>query len=354
LKGFLMNESRLLADIRNQERSLARVLAHQRGKGNSTLLHAAGLLQKARKIVITGIGASLHAAFPLHYELALNGLDCVIVEAGELLHYQERLCSGAAVVAVSRSGESVEIVKLVSRLKEIAEHTVGLVNEPGSTLAKAVDVALTIDSLSDEMVAVQSYTGTVAALMLLAAAVTGDLDKTQDEMTACLPQISSLIAANLDRIHEWDEFFRIGSPIYLLGRGPSYASALEGALLLGETAKEPAVGLASGSFRHGPVEISDANFRAILFAARGKTRELNLSLARDLVRFGAKVRVIGPADGDRGELPFVEVPGVSEKLSPLVDIIPVQLAALRLAYCKGLEIGKFRHAPQVTRDEMKF
>jgi glucosamine--fructose-6-phosphate aminotransferase (isomerizing) len=352
-----MNESRLLQDIRNQEQSLARVLAHHSGKGRDALTESARLLQNAKKIVVTGIGASLHAAFPLHYELAAHGFDSVIVESGELLHYQERLCSGAVVVVVSRSGESVEIVKLLSRVKEISQHTIGVTNEPESTLAKAASVALTVGSLPDEMVAIQSYTGTVAALMLLAAAVTGDLDKTHAEITALLPRISSLIAANLDRVEDWDDFFKTGSPIYLLGRGPSYASALEGALLFSETAKEPAVGIASGSFRHGPVEIVDANFRAIVFAPNGKTRELNLGLAEDLMKFGAKVRVVGPVGslGQSGRpLPFIDVPQVSEKLAPLVDIIPVQLAALRLAHRKNLVIGKFRYAPQVTRNEMSF
>jgi len=352
-----MNESRLLQDISNQEQSLARVLAHQSGKGHAALTKSASLLQNAKKIVVTGIGASLHAAFPLHYELAAHGFDSVIVESGELLHYQERLCSGAVVVVISRSGESVEIVKLLSRVKEISQYTIGVTNEPESTLAKGASVALTVGSLPDEMVAIQSYTGTVAALMLLAAAVTGDFDKTHGEMTALLPQVSLLIAANHDRIEDWDDFFKTGSPIYLLGRGPSYASALEGALLFSETAKEPSVGIASGSFRHGPVEIVDASFRAIVFAPQGKTRDLNLGLAEDLMKFGAKVRIVGPVgplSHGGPALPFIDVPEVSEKLSPLLDIIPVQLAALRLAHRKNLVIGKFRYAPQVTRNEKSF
>jgi glucosamine--fructose-6-phosphate aminotransferase (isomerizing) len=349
-----MNDSRLLSDIQQQEPSLARVLAHQFGQGHSALVEAARLLRSAHKIVVTGIGASLHAAFPLHYELAANGFDSSIVESGELLHYQKRLCSGATVVVVSRSGESVEIVKLLSGLKQIAEHTIGVTNEPASTLAKEANIALAVDNFPDEMVAIQSYTGTVAALLLLVAEVTGDFDKTHREMTALLPRISALITSNRDRIQDWDDFLEAASPVYLLGRGPSHASALEGALLFSETAKEPAVGIASGSFRHGPVEIVDANFRAVVFAPHGKTRDLNLGLAQDLVKFGAKVRVIGPVAADAGALSLIDVPGVPEKFAPLVDIIPVQLAALRLAHRKGLVIGKFRYAPQVTRNEMSF
>jgi glucosamine--fructose-6-phosphate aminotransferase (isomerizing) len=349
-----MNESRLLKDIQNQQPSLARVLAHQLGEGRDALREASALLLKARKVVVTGIGASLYAAFPLQYELAAQGIDCVIVESGELLHYQERLCSGAVVIVVSRSGESVEIVKLLPRLKALADYTIGVTNETQSVLAKSVNVAVLVNSLRDEMVAIQSYMGTVATLALLASAVGGCLDETQEEIREILSQISLSITANVDRIQEWDDFFNLTAPVYLLGRGPSYASALEGALLFNETAKEPAMGIAAGSFRHGPVELVDANFQGLVFAPHGKTRELNLALARDLLRFGGKVRVIGPVDGEKGSLPFVDVPAVSEKLAPLVDIIPVQLGALRLAHLKGLPIGKFRYAPQVTRDEMTF
>ena len=243
--------------------------------------------------MVTGIGASLHAAFPLQYELAGKGLDCSIVESGELLHYQERLCAGAAVVVVSRSGESVEIVKLLGRLKGGSSHTIGITNEAGSALARGVDVAVIVGSLADEMVAVQSYTGTVAALLFLAGVVSGELQARGEDLDRVLAEISAFVDAQTVRASEWDSFFPVQSPIYLLGRGPSYASVLEGALFVCEKRpKEPAVGLAAGSFRNGPVEIVGPNFRAIVFRGGARTREFNLGLARDLIRFGAMVRVI--------------------------------------------------------------
>lgn len=349
-----MNDSRLLVDIRNQERSLIKVLAAQIGGGRAQLTEAGRLLRSAQKIVITGIGASLHSAYPLYYELAGRGWNCTIVESAELLHYQERICAGAVVVVVSRSGESVEIVKLLGRLKPTAQSVIAVCNEPDSTLAKEANVAVIVGSLPDQIVAVQSYTGTVAAVLLLAGEAAGEFEKVRGEIADCLPQISPLIAEQWERIGEWDDFYPVGAPIYFLGRGPSYASALEGALLVGETAKEPAVGMAAGNFRHGPVEIVDSNFRGVVFAARGKTRALNIALAKELERFGGRVRVIGQAGEDSGGLGMIGLPEVTERIAPLVDIVPVQLAALRLAFVKGLEIGKFRHTGQVTRDEVGF
>jgi fructoselysine-6-P-deglycase FrlB-like protein len=66
----MMKDSRLMQDILGQEKSLGRVLERQTGAGRAAMLEAAWSLGEAAKIVITGIGASLHSAYPLHYALA--------------------------------------------------------------------------------------------------------------------------------------------------------------------------------------------------------------------------------------------------------------------------------------------
>jgi glutamine---fructose-6-phosphate transaminase (isomerizing) len=349
-----MKDSRLMQDILGQEKSLARVLEWQTGSGRAAMLEAAWSLREASKIVITAIGASLHSAYPLHYALAGSGMNCSIVEIAELLHYQERICAGAVVVIFSRSGESIEVVKLLDKLKGVASRVIALTNEPESTLAKRADVTIFVDSLPDEIVAVQSYTGAVAAGLLLAGAVGDAFDARVAEVSACLPLITALIKESLEWVAEWDSFVKAGGAIYFLGRGDSYASVLEGALLIGETAKEPAVGLAAASFRHGPVEIVDENYRAVIFAGPAATRGLNLELARGLGKFGGKIRVIGVGGDDAKGLSLIAIPAVADALLPLMEIIPVQIAAMRFAFVKGLEIGKFRHTGQVTTDEVAF
>jgi glucosamine--fructose-6-phosphate aminotransferase (isomerizing) len=109
------------------------------------------------------------------------------------------------------------------------------------------------------------------------------------------------------------------------------------------------------SFRHGPVEVVDDRFRAFVFAPQGKTRELNLGLARDLARFGAKIQLIGPRSTEsmRGVY-SCELPEVPEMLAPLFEIVPLQAAALRTAQLRGIPPGSFRYAPQVAVDEATF
>ena len=188
-----------MRDILGQEKSLARVLERQTGTGRAAMLEAAWSLREASKIVITAIGASLHSAYPLHYALAGGGMNCSIVEIAELLHYQERICAGAVVVIFSRSGESIEVVKLLDKLKGVASRVIAITNEPENALAKRADVTIFVDSLPDEIVAVQSYTGGVAAGLLLAGAVGEAFDARVGEISACLPRVAVLHAGRFRR-----------------------------------------------------------------------------------------------------------------------------------------------------------
>ena len=349
-----MREPRLLRDIAGQPESLAGVLRRQAGEGRAALRQAAEMLRTARRVVVTGMGASLYAATPLYYRLAALEIDAALVESGELLHYLRGLCEDAVVLAVSRSGETVELVKLLPELGPLGCRLVSATNEAESALAVAADCSLVAGSLPDEMVAIQSYTGTLLALHLLGAEVAGEFTEAHDEAVRLIDALPAYIEANIEAIAEWDGFLDPALPVHLLGRGPSYGSACEGGLLFGETAKAAAFGMPAASFRHGPVEAVDASFRGLIFAPPGRTRSLDMALANDLVRFGGKVRVIGAPGEDAAGLPIVPAPDAGEFLTPLAQIIPVQLAALRLAQLKGLTPGVFRHAPQVTRDEARF
>lgn len=341
---------RIASDIEGQSASLARVLQQQCGAGRAQLLEAAALLRSAGRSVVIGVGASLNASIALENLLCAHGYYSSSVEAGEFLHYRHETCRGAAVVVVSRSGESIEIARLLSALHGRAA-IVAVTSEPRSTLARAADIVLEVRSLPDEMVAIQSYTGTLLTLYLLGMAVAQVLDEAQREVEALLRNFPGWISANLAEPRTWDEFLERDAPIYTLGRGPSLGSALQGALLFNEIAKVPAVGMAVASFRHGPIEVVDQSFRGLIFAPQGRTRDLNVGLATDIVRFGGKVRLIGAGGTDSSELTWIHTPPCSELLAPLVEIVPVQVAAMRLAQLRGIVVGSFRYAAQVTVDE---
>jgi glucosamine--fructose-6-phosphate aminotransferase (isomerizing) len=344
---------RLLRDIESQPESLATVLSHQLGRGHDALVEAARRVAEARRVVITGIGASMMASIPFEHRLCAAGIDATIVESGELLHYPRPLPRGTLVVVVSRSGESIEIARLLPHLRDRCT-TLGVTNDPESSLARGVDHLLEVRSLADEMVAIQSYTGTWLALQLVAARSVDELTAAAGAAQEAIDWLPRFIREGVERLTHWDALFAAGAPIHLVARGPSLGSALEGALLFNETARLPAVGMAATSFRHGPAEIVDHSFAGLVFAPATATRPLNLALARDLAGFGGRVRVIGPRLDDLSGLDCYDTPEVPEWLAPLFEVVPVQLAALRLAQLRGVPVGQFRHVPQVSQDEASF
>jgi glutamine---fructose-6-phosphate transaminase (isomerizing) len=343
----------LASNIHAQPESLARTLHHQCKDGEPTMKHAATLLRSGKKIVITAMGASLFASIPLQYFLCSLGLDVLAIEAGELLHYLNSAWKDAVVLLVSRSGESVEIAKLLEKMKGKVP-IIGVTNEPLSQLSRSADVSISIASLNDEMVAIQTYTGTLLTLHLLGNLVAGSFDAAAEEVQRLLPSFASLVEASMKALTSWNAFLSPSSTPYLLARGPSLASAHEGALLFHEVAKSPAVAMPIASFRHGPVEVVDQNFRGFVFAPQGTTRGLNLSLAHDLVQFGGEIRLIGPSGSQARDECWCDLPSVAETLAPLFEIVPLQAAAFQLAVLREIEPGSFRYAPQVAVDEASF
>lgn len=174
-----------------------------------------------------------------------------------------------------------------------------------------------------------------------------------------LPTLRETIENCFELSEGWRDVFDGQSALYLLGRGPALASVHEGALLLHETAKAAAVGMSSGQFRHGPVECVSGDSRIVVFGAPRATRSLDRSLADDLFRMGAKVRWIGPpadeTDNDQQQAPLlIEWPKIEPPLAPLFDIVPLQVAAYRLALWRGIVPGDFRYASEVTSAESGF
>ncbi|HSU61140.1 MAG TPA: SIS domain-containing protein [Bryobacteraceae bacterium] len=320
--------SPLLDNIRAQPQALRRVAEYQLGHGRDALLRSAGLLRSAKRVVFSGMGASLFACIPLACELGAE-----VIDSSELLYFRQSfLQPGTAVVLVSRSGESVEVTKLLPILKQRKCVVIGVTNAPGSPLASQADQAIILNSPADQLVAIQTYTATVLALLLLGDPEVRDLWSTLDLFER--------------QLHAWTEaeykdFLDSNAPVYLLGRGPAMGSVHEGALLFHETAKASAVGMSAAQFRHGPVEVVDVAFRAIVFGTAAETATLDSALAADLRRMGAKVFWLGPD---------VAPP----RFAPLFEIVPCQLLAFRLAEIRGIRAGEFRWAPAITRSETGF
>lgn len=190
---MLGTESRLIKDILGQSASLAQVLNQHGGKGYSRILEATALVRSAREIILVGVGASLNAAILLEKMLGAQGLPAHAVEAGEFLHYASINHDDVVIILVSRSGESIEITKILSALKN-RRQIIGITSEPGSTLGLQASITLEVNNLADELVAIQSYSGTLTTSYLLGPAIAGELSAALTEIEHLLPAFEAWVS----------------------------------------------------------------------------------------------------------------------------------------------------------------
>ena len=179
----------------DQPKTLRKAWDYHQGSGRIPLLMAANKLQQSSPVILSGMGSSHFACLPLYYALAEKGIPSMHISSAELLHYHYPVCRNATVVLVSRSGETVEVVKLLPLLKAQNAFIIGVTNETQSTLAREADLCLYTNSPTDQMVAIQTYTATLLILGL-AGMMVGE-----DDPNVIFNRVDSLFA------FDWDSFF---------------------------------------------------------------------------------------------------------------------------------------------------
>ncbi len=324
-------------DLADQPRALAAVLERMFGAGHRALCDARKAIGSGRPVVATGMGGSYNAALPLVSHLAARGVAAHLVETGELVRHRLPLCRDAVVLAISQSGDTIETTQLLDACAGNGALVIGVTNEEGGALARRATIPLLVGSPRDKIVAMQTYVGTTAMLLALSGC---EGLSTRSDFEPALPVLRALVAGEVAPDGRFDD----AAHVYLFGRGPSFGSACAGALLFHEIARQPATAMTGGNFRHGPIEAIGAGFRAIGFAPDDADLPLNLALAADVDRAGGVIQLIGPGR----QLSYPSLPGV---LAPLVELVPVQRAALRIARARGIVPGAFRFATKVTRAE---
>lgn len=352
-----MTQLPMLSNILGQPASLEGILSRQTGLGFSDLRACAGVLRQCTgRIVIAGMGASFYAALPAAQALESAGRHVLLADASELLHFGQGSWRPDDIgILISRSGASVETLELAADLGRNDIPFLAVTNVPGSPLTAKAHATLFVGAAPDEMIAVQTYTGTLLSLLLLVEQVaTNETPLLAEQSLAALPTLRRHIDESLEASALWQDFFSGADPLYLLGRGSALASIHEGALLFHETAKAAAIAMSSGQFRHGPVEVVSSAFRVIVLGSPAETRSLDWQLAQDLRSMGASVRWLGPMDETTFEVLTCWPAHLPAFLLPLFDIIPLQVAAYRLALWRNIRPGSFRYAPEITDKETGF
>jgi glucosamine--fructose-6-phosphate aminotransferase (isomerizing) len=342
--------TKLLNDILKQPQELIKALRSLLEKESPRLNQAAFILNQAKHIYLTGIGASWHATMAAASFFHAAGRPVSLIEASEVLRFS-RVAPDSAIVIVSRSGRSVEIVNLLGEARSAGAKIVAITNTPDSPLALDCDATVCADLPFDHAVSVTMYTALAMATGLLASAVTGNIDSSLGQsLTETLLSVEQSLPPWREKI-EANDWTSSSPPVYFLARGASLASCHEARLLWEEAAKAPATAMSTGGFRHGPQEIVQPGLRFCLWLDQHLLRAEDLEVAKDLRRLGAAVMLIGEElPDDAGDLVF-SLPRSPRGWQFLIDIIPAQIAAERLSRLRGVDCDSLRFCPYIVENE---
>jgi glucosamine--fructose-6-phosphate aminotransferase (isomerizing) len=275
------------------------------------------------------------------------------VEASELIaDYASFITPQTLIVAISQSGRSIEIVRLLEVLKHLSYRVplIGITNTVGSPLEMHSTYGIVTQAGEEESVSTKTYTCALAALHLLGCTLSGEsLERATQDLLRAADIIESNIPVWQQKATEVaGQLLPEVQFIEFVGRGPARASALTAALITKETAKMPTEGMVGGQFRHGPIEVVDGKVAVVIFMGTGNARELNDSLAHDLIGWGSHVISIGAGITDsfstRSSI-------LDEIVLQLIDIVPIQLLAGALSSLRGFVPGKFRYGSKITMTE---
>ncbi len=336
-------------DIVSQVDNLRRVVEKHASGPTSGMERAVQLFKDAASITYAGVGSGLNATIPAYTYLMSRGVPSQYVDATELTYDLFPGIKGSLLVLNTRSGETIELIKLAKMALEAGVATVAVTNEPESTVALMADVCIPTHSRWDELVVLSAYGGMLATELILASCLTGEQHQMLQDLQSAAGEMQLVFDRAIQNRQEAAALFDMGSTIYLLGRGPSFASALAGTLVLEEMARQHAIPMAGGLFRQGPIEVVDERFSAILFEGTGRPAALNLSLGIDLISAGGHIYWIGRAELS-GAL-NLRLPALPGHVLPLLEVIPLHILAFDLARKQRYEPGSVRYIQKVITTE---
>ena len=321
-----------------------------------------------REIKIVACGTSWHAALAGKFMIERLAHIPVEVDYGSEFRYRDPIINkNTLVIAISQSGETADTLaaQREARLKDA--RILAICNVVGSMLTREANGTIYTHAGPEIGVAsTKAFTGQLTALMLTAlylAQVRGKLTPAiaqtlMQELTRIPHKIETILQHDSDVEELAKQFFRHSDFLYL-GRGIHYPIALEGALKLKEISYIHAEGYPAGEMKHGPNALIDENLPVVVIATRDESDASSMTRYEKTVsnlqevkaRDGIVITVV--TEGDRlargSSNHAIEIPAAPELLSPILEIIPLQLLAYHIAVRRGCDVDQPRNlAKSVT------
>lgn len=304
------------------------------------------------KIIFTGHGSSFNSLYPAFLRLSTQSLPITLWQTAELLHYgSNQIDSGTLLCINSQSGQSAEAKNLIGQIKnDRPACLISLTNNKNSILATNSDIVLNLNAGDEFGVAAKTYVNAMSLALILAVQLCGeDGSKAIADMQLASDILDKYLAKWQERLNEIEYILGDYLNAIVVGRGPSTATALNGALNQKEAAWMLTEGMNAAEFRHGPLELADKNLSLIILEGDQRTAKYNYLLAEEVHKYGSQVIWIG--NHPPVSIKSIEIPEVPEIALTLAELLPLQLIAQVLTNRKKLEAGKFRHIGKVVINE---
>jgi glucosamine--fructose-6-phosphate aminotransferase (isomerizing) len=239
------------------------------------------------------------------------------------------------------------VLPVLDRLSATA-HLTALTNDEHSPLARRAHVLLPLLAGTEHTVATKTYVNSLALLWLLARHWSRALDtKAFDALKTVHDHMQTLLAQSSALVARWSERLGQAQAFVFIGTGLHAVTASQSAMMVMEWLKIPALSASVGAFRHGPIEIVQPGLGIVLFTAPGSSYPSTYRLAQELQSYGASVLLVEHGRTWLPDEPAPETLGLDENLTPLVDVLPVQLFIEALACERGIVPG-FRHIEKIV------
>lgn len=313
---------------------------------------ASQMILNAPKIVFLACGTSYYAGLSGYHQFQriLGKKPIYSVIASEYETYSHLFDDETLVMAISQSGETLDVMKGLSFARKRGSKIISIANVVDSSIPRLSQLSLYTKAGPEiGVAATKTHTSQVVLLARLALQLeydTGLITSSSfkdytNKLVKETPQIArTVINQNEFKAKRLASIIEKKQHSYFLARGNSIPVALEGALKLKEISYIHAEALPAGESKHGPIAIVEPDFPVIIIAPNDWTAKKILGNAEEMRARGAYIISITEKDHNiikRSDYPFILPKAFSPLIEPITYVIPLQMIAYYTATRRGFD-----------------
>lgn len=324
----------LLKEIYDQPKVIENIALNY-SEATKKLAH---LIEKAFGTFMLGCGTASYAALAGTYLFSRIAKKHINFSIGSEFNYlEDYLTSETLVIPISQSGETIDVVESIGNAKKRGSKIAAIVNVLGSTLYRQADYKVMLGAGPEKaVVGTKSFTAMIAVLLLTAYTLAKKQKKGEKLLLDVVKNLKEILHKKyiLD-IKNLAKELKNKEHIYVIGRGLSYATALEVTLKIKETSYVHAEGFAGGELKHGVIALIEKGTPCIVITPNDETYNDVISNAQEIKARGGFIIGVGPRENNVFDR-FLKTEDIKDA-TIISQVAIAQLLAYNLALIRGIE-----------------